>query len=96
MGKLIATFDSIIVEPIKAKKSNSTIIVPDVGNSKELMGKIISIGPGKQSITGNFVRTSLQEGTIVKLPHVGPTRLEFEGKEYWGCPETMVLAIIEE
>lgn len=92
---ITAVFDSIIVKPIELEKKKGNIIVPDTGKEKNLIGEIISIGAGKYSVTGDFMKTSLNVGDVVLLPSMGPVKLEFKGNEYYGCPETMVLAIIK-
>lgn len=94
---LIAAFDNIIIEPIIEQENIAgNIIIPDTGKEKNLKGKIISVGPGKYSVTGNFTPTSLKEGQIVLLPQMGPVKIEFEGKEYYGCAENMIIGILTE
>lgn len=91
---LEAQFDSIIVEPIQLETKKGNIIVPDTGKEKLLIGKVISVGPGKYTVTGNFIKTTIKVGDIVMLPPMGPIKLEFEGKEYYGCSEIIIIAKI--
>lgn len=92
-----AVFDSILVEPLELNKTKyGSLIIPDTGKEKGLYGKIVSIGPGKYSVTGDFMPTSLCVGDLVMLPNMGPVKVEHDGKEYYGCAETMVMAVIEE
>lgn len=91
-----ALFDSIIVEPTNLEeKKKSNIIVPDLGKEKVLGGTVVSVGPGKYSLTGTFINTILKVGDKVIIPPMGPVRIEFEGKEYYGLSESMVLAKIK-
>ena len=91
-----AVFDSIIVEPIKLEeRKKSSIIVPDLGKEKNLGGVIVSVGPGKHSVTGEWIPTTLHVGDKVILPPMGPVKIQFEDKEYFGCSEQMVLAVIK-
>ena len=93
--KLEALFNAVIVEPIEAEETqHGNIIVPDMGNEKNQMGKVIAVGPGKPTITGEFIPTILKEGDIVVLPTQGFTKLPYEGDEYWVGPENQVLAKI--
>lgn len=93
--KLEALFDSIIIEPTNLEeKKKGNIIVPDLGKEKVLGGTIVSAGPGKYSLTGNFISSTLKVGDKVLVPPMGPVKIEFEGKTYYGCSETMVLAKI--
>ena len=97
MSKLIAKFDTIIVLPSESTESmHGNIIVPDMGKEKALIGKIVSVGPGKMSITGTFMPTSLSVGETVMLPQMGPVKVTFEGEDYYGCSEQMVMGVIEE
>jgi chaperonin GroES len=97
MKQLKAQFNAIIVKPIdKEEQSYGNIIVPDLGKEKALRGTIVSVGPGSYSVTGNWIPTVLKEGNEVILPSLGPTKIDFDGIEYWTCPENMVAAIIED
>ena len=58
------------------------------------MGEVVAIGPGKPTITGEFIKTILSVGDVVVLPTQGFTKLPYEGEEYWVGPENQVLAKI--
>jgi chaperonin GroES len=97
MKQLKAQFNAIIVKPIdKEEQSYGNIIVPDVGKERSLTGTIVSVGPGKYTISGNLVPCSLKEGQKVIVPPMGPTKAEYDGQEYYICSENVVLAIIED
>ncbi len=92
---LEALFNAVIVKPIEAEETqHGNIIVPDMGNEKNQMGEVIAVGPGKPTITGEFIPTILKEGDTVVLPTQGFTKLPYEGEEYWVGPENQVLAKI--
>lgn len=93
--KLEALFNAVIVKPIEADEEQyGNIIVPDMGNEKNQMGEVVAIGPGKPTITGEFIKTILNVGDTVVLPTQGFTKLPYEGEEYWVGPENQVLAKI--
>jgi chaperonin GroES len=93
--KLEALFNAVIVKPIEADESQyGNIIVPDMGNEKNQMGEVVAVGPGKPTITGEFIKTILSVGDTVVLPTQGFTKLPYEGNEYWVGPENQVLAKI--
>jgi chaperonin GroES len=93
--KLEALFNAVIVKPIEADESQyGNIIVPDMGNEKNQMGEVVAVGPGKPTITGEFIKTILSVGDTVVLPTQGFTKLPYEGDEYWVGPENQVLAKI--
>lgn len=93
MNKLEALFNAVIVKPSETEESTyGGIIVPDVGNEKNQMGEVVAIGPGKPTITGEFISTILKVGDTVVLPTQGFTKLPYDGEEYWVGPENQVLA----
>jgi len=96
--KLEAVFNSIIVKKpqVQEESTYGNIIVPDLGREKNLTGTIVSVGPGYHCATGEFIPTTLQVGQKVILPQMGPTKIEFEGEEYYGILENQVIAIISE
>ena len=97
MKKLQATFNAVIVKPREEEETMyGGIIVPDLGKEKALIGTIVSIGEGYHSSTGTWIDTSLRVGQEVMLPSMGPNKIEFDGQEYWVCPENQVLAVIED
>ncbi len=93
--KLEALFNAVIVKPIEAEESqHGNIIVPDMGNDKNQIGEIISVGPGQSTLMGQFVKTISKVGDIVVLPTQGFTKLPHENEEYWVGPENQILAKI--
>jgi co-chaperonin GroES (HSP10) len=56
----------------------------------------VSVGPGYHCATGEFVPTTLKVGQKVILPQMGPTKIEFDGEEYYGTAENQVIAIIND
>jgi chaperonin GroES len=92
---LEALFNAVIVKPIEADEEQyGNIIVPDMGNEKNQMGEVVAVGPGKPTITGEFIKTILSVGDVVVLPTQGFTKLPYDGEEYWVGPENQVLAKI--
>lgn len=92
---LEALFDAIIVKPLDTDESrHGNIIVPDLGKEKNYQGEIVAVGPGKYTVTGEFINTVLQVGNIVILPSMGFTKFEYEGEEYYIGSENQVLCRI--
>tara|TARA_R100001509_G_scaffold163722_1_gene138956 strand:- start:429 stop:722 length:294 start_codon:yes stop_codon:yes gene_type:complete len=95
MKNLEALFNAVIVKPIEAEETqHGNIIVPDMGNEKNQIGEVVAVGPGKPTITGEFIKTISSVGDIVVLPTQGFTKLPYEGEEYWVGPENQILAKI--
>ena len=93
--ELEALFDAVIVKPFESEETTyGNIIVPDLGKEKNETGTVIAVGPGKYTITGEFIKTQLKEGDKVILPTMGFTKLPYDGEEFYVGPENQVLAKI--
>ena len=91
--KLEALYNAVIVKPVEAEETSyGGIIVPDLGNEKNKLGKVVAVGDGYYSVTGVWIDTVLKVGDVVVLPTMGFSKLEHEGDEYWIGPENQVLA----
>ncbi len=63
--KLEALYNAVIVKPYEGEETTyGNIIVPDLGNEKNKLGKVITVGPGYYSATGTWIETLLKEGDI--------------------------------
>lgn len=90
--KLEALYNSVIVKPLETEETSyGNIIVPDLGNEKNKLGKVVAVGDGYYSVTGNYISTVLKIGDVIILPTMGFSKLEFEGEEYWVGPENQCL-----
>ncbi len=96
--KLEALYNAVIVKPIEAEETSyGGIIVPDLGNEKNKLGKVVAVGDGYYSVTGHYIETVLNVGDTIILPTMGFSKLEHEGEEYWIGPENQVLGkLVEE
>ena len=95
--ELEALFDAVIVKPIEVEETTyGNIIVPDLGKEKNEMGTVVAVGPGKPTITGEFIPTNLKVGDKVVLPTMGFTKLPYDGEEYYVGPGNQILAKITE
>ena len=93
---LEALFDAVIVRPIEEEETiYGNIVVPDLGKDRNEKGEVIAVGPGKPTVTGNFISTTVQVGDVVILPTMGFTKLEYDGEEYFIGPENQILARIK-
>ena len=92
-----ALYNAVVVQPVELEETTfGNIIVPDLGNEKNKTAKVISVGPGAQSLTGDFLNTTLKTGDVVVLPTMGFTKFEYKGEEYWIGRENDILAKITE
>jgi co-chaperonin GroES (HSP10) len=95
--KLEALYNAVIVKPIETEETSyGGIIVPDLGNEKNKLGKVVAVGEGYYSVTGVYIETILKEGDTIILPTMGFSKLEHEGEEYWIGPENQCLGRLVE
>jgi chaperonin GroES len=94
--KLEALFDAVIVKPIETEETMyGSIVVPDAGKDRNEKGTVVAVGPGKDTVTGVFIPTTIKIGEVVILPTMGFTKLEYQGDEYYIGSETQILARIK-
>ena len=90
-----ALFNAVIVKPIEEEESvHGNIVVPDMGKEKNQHAVVVAVGPGKPTINGNLIPTTVEIGQTVIVPTMGFTRMEFDGEEYYVGPENQLLARI--
>tara|TARA_B110000211_G_C13910624_1_gene478182 strand:- start:344 stop:640 length:297 start_codon:yes stop_codon:yes gene_type:complete len=90
---LKAKFDAVIVKPLEEQEETyGSIIVPDAGKDRNIHGEVIAVGPGKHTVTGEFLETSTKIGETVILPTMGFTKLQHKGDEYFIGAESQILA----
>ena len=95
MKKLEALFDAVIVKSIEEDETTyGNIVVPDLGKEKNQHAVVVAVGPGKPTINGNLISTTVEVGQTVIIPTMGFTRMEFDGEEYYVGPENQLLARI--
>ena len=95
---LKAKFDAVIIQPLEEQEETyGSIIVPDAGKDRNIHGKVIAVGPGKHTVTGEFIKTTTKIGEVVVLPTMGFTKLQHKGDEYFIGAENQILAeVIQE
>jgi chaperonin GroES len=93
---LEALFDAVIVKPQEEEETTyGSIVVPDLGKDRNEHGTVVAVGPGKETVTGTFIKTTVKVGDQVVLPTMGFTKLEHKGDEYYIGAENQILARIK-
>ena len=94
--KLRAIYNAVILKPYEFEEETyGNIIVPDLGNEKNKIGQVVSVGDGVTVAGVGFVPTNTKVGDIAVLPTMGFTKFEFKGDEYFIGPENQLLAVLE-
>ncbi len=73
----------VLVQPCKGeRKSSGGIILPDTAQKKPQEGKVIAVGDGKLSDTGEVIPIPVKVGDTVVYPEYGGTEVKIDDTEY--------------
>ena len=71
------------------------IIVPDAGQEKPEMGKVLAVGVGRVSTNGTLIENTLEVGDTVIVPKFGAQVVVVENETYIMASENDILGIIK-
>jgi chaperonin GroES len=87
--------DNILIEPSeRERRTASGILIPDNAKEKPQEGKIIAVGPGKFTESGQMIKPAVKVGDTVIYKKWGGNEIKIEGKDYLIVKEEDVLAIL--
>ena len=93
---IIPLSDKVVILPIEeGEQMYGNIIVPDAGQEKPEMGKVLAVGPGRISTSGTLVPNRIEVGVIVMVPKFGAQTVVIENETYIMASENDVLGIIK-
>ena len=94
--KLVPLEDRVVVKPQEAEsKTAGGIVLPDAAKEKPLMGKVISVGPGKMLDSGSRGAMSVKKNDVVLYGKYGGSDVEVDGVEYKILRESEILGVVE-
>ena len=94
--KLRPLDDRVVVKPEEAEeKTAGGIVLPDTAKEKPLMGKVISVGPGKLLDNGRRVEVAVKKNDTVLFGKYGGNDIKIDGVEYKILRESDILGIVE-
>ena len=92
---IIPLGDKIIILPREeGEQMYGNIIVPDAGQERPEMGKVLAVGEGRVTNQGAIIQNQLKEGQIVMVPKFGAQVVTVEGETYIIASDSDVLGII--
>ncbi len=87
--------DKLLVKRLEAEeKTAGGIVLPDTAKEKPKQGRIIALGDGRQTESGEQVDFQVKVGQTVLFGSFAGTEVTVDGEEYLLMPETDILAII--
>ncbi len=88
--------DKVIVKRAEPEERTlAGILLPDVARQKPRLGRVLSVGPGRQLADGQRIPLQVQEGDRVVFSPWGATELEVDGDQLLILTEDDILAVIE-
>ncbi len=94
--KLKPLDDRVVVMPQEAEEITSGgIVLPETAKEKPMMGKVVSVGPGKMTDDGKRAKMSVKKKDVVLYGKYGGSEVEIDGKEYKILRESEILGIVE-
>ena len=93
---IIPLGDKIIILPREeGEQMYGNIIVPDAGQERPEMGKVLAVGPGRISTDGTLIPNRIEVGTTIIVPKFGAQTVVVENETYIVASENDVLGIIK-
>ncbi|MFN3168843.1 MAG: co-chaperone GroES [Phycisphaeraceae bacterium] len=88
--------DRVVVLPDTAdERTASGIYLPEAAKEKPQTGKVVAVGPGKLTDTGERGKLSVKKGDTVLYGKYAGSEVDVDGVEHKIMRESELLAIIE-
>ena len=93
--KLNPLGDRIVLKRSEAaEKTKGGIVLPDPAKEKPTRGKVLAVGPGRFTETGEVIKPTVKKGDEVLFERYGGTEVEVDGEEVIVVRESEILASI--
>ena len=87
--------DRVVVKPQEVEETTASgIILPDTAKEKPQAGKIVAVGPGKVSDSGNSITMTLKVGDNVLYGKYSGTEITVSGDDVLIMRESDILAVL--
>ncbi len=96
MKTLNPIHDNVVVETIDEEPVTAGgIVIPNTAKDKPVQGRVLAIGPGKHSNSGEFVATVVPADSTVLFHKGAGTELKFEDRTVRIMRESDIIAIVK-
>lgn len=87
--------DRVIIASIpQEEKTKGGIILPDTAKEKPQEGKVVAVGKGRMTDSGEMLEMSVKVGDKVLYGKYSGTEVKLDGESYLIVKESEILAII--
>ena len=88
--------DKVVILPQEEEEQMyGSIIVPDAGQERPEIGKILAVGPGRVTNEGAIIQNSLEVGQSVIVPKFGAQIVRIKNTSYIIASENDILGTIK-
>ena len=88
--------DKIVILPQEEEEQMyGNIVVPDTGQEKPEIGKVMAVGEGRVTDNGAIIQNQLKVGQTVMVPKFGAQVVVVENETYVIASENDILGIIK-
>ena len=88
--------DRILVKRVKEEdQTKGGIIIPDTAKEKPQEGKIVAVGKGKLTETGQLVVPDVKTGDRILLGKYAGSEVKLEGEEHLIVREDDILGVLD-
>jgi len=88
--------DRVLVKPLEeGEQIKGGIIIPDTAKEKPQEGKVIAVGPGKMTESGDKIAMNVKVDDKVLYGKYAGTEVRLDDEDYMIMSESDILAIIE-
>ena len=93
---IIPLGDKIVISPLEeGEQMYGNIVIPDAGQEKPEIGKVLAVGPGRISTDGTLIPNKIEVGVNVMVPKFGAQIAVIENETYIIASENDILGIIK-
>ena len=93
---IIPLGDKVVILPQEeGEQMYGNIVIPDAGQERPEMGKVLAVGPGRISTDGTLIPNRIEVGVTVMVPKFGAQVVVVENETYIMASENDVLGIIK-
>jgi len=87
--------DRVVIKPVDPEeKVQGGIIIPDTAKEKPQQGKVVAVGPGKVSETGEKINLEVKVGDLVLYGKYAGTEVTVNDEDFLIVRESDILAIL--
>jgi chaperonin GroES len=89
--------DRIVIKRLEGEeKTKGGIIIPDAAKEKPQEGRVIAVGSGRVTDSGEIVALEVKVGDKILFGKYSGTEIKIDGEEHLLMREDDILAIIED